>query len=115
MTYEISGTWRFQDVMQLGGPHEIKEIRANQHTIQFDEPANIQFTSVSYFFHLIRVAYQNKIIRCYLTQGTTGNPKGVTLTHHNIVNNAYLTGLRTGYHEKVSSSTCHEIPAFKTD
>lgn len=60
MTYEISGTWRFQDVMQLGGPHEIKEIRENQHTIQFDEPANIQFTSVSYFFHLIRVAHHFK-------------------------------------------------------
>ena len=38
--------------------------------IQFDDAANIQFTS-----------------------GTTGSPKGVTLTHHNILNNGYFTGL----------------------
>ncbi len=37
--------------------------------IQFDDAANIQFTS-----------------------GTTGSPKGVTLSHHNILNNGYFTG-----------------------
>lgn len=36
-----------------------------------------------------------------LLQGTTGLPKGATLTHHNIVNNAYFVGIRAGYHEKV--------------
>ena len=39
--------------------------------LQFDEPINIQFTS-----------------------GTTGRPKAATLTHHNIVNNAYFSGLQ---------------------
>mgnify|MGYP001497376049 CR=1 FL=1 len=34
-----------------------------------DDPINIQFTS-----------------------GTTGSPKGATLTHRNIVNNAYMVG-----------------------
>lgn len=33
--------------MQMGGPKEIKEIHSIQHKIQFDEPANIQFTSVN--------------------------------------------------------------------
>jgi fatty-acyl-CoA synthase len=28
------------------------------------------------------------------TSGTTGNPKGILLTHHNVVNNAWLTALR---------------------
>jgi fatty-acyl-CoA synthase len=37
--------------------------------LQFDEPVNIQFTS-----------------------GTTGAPKGATLTHHNILNNGFFVG-----------------------
>jgi fatty-acyl-CoA synthase len=37
--------------------------------LQFDDPINIQFTS-----------------------GTTGTPKAATLTHHNIVNNAFFVG-----------------------
>ncbi len=35
-------------------------------------------------------------------QGTTGAPKGATLTHFNIVNNAYFVGRRVGYHWRVS-------------
>ena len=39
------------------------------------------------------------VVTCYLHlfQGTTGNPKGATLTHHNLVNNAYLVGQALAY------------------
>ena len=48
-----------------------------------DDPTNIQFTS-----------------------GTTGSPKGATLSHHNIVNNAYMIGLRLGYNERFARICC---------
>jgi len=46
-----------------------KQVEELQQQLQFDDPINIQFTS-----------------------GTTGTPKASTLTHHNIVNNAYFVG-----------------------
>lgn len=39
-----------------------------------------------------------------LFQGTTGNPKGATLSHHNIVNNAFIFGLRMRFDTRVSPS-----------
>ena len=73
-------------VIQIGGPkcaghHRVRRGRADgrrrgiasssprsAEILQFDDAINIQFTS-----------------------GTTGSPKGVTLTHHNILNNGYFT------------------------
>ena len=63
------GTIAFEDVSQMGGARHREQLALLAKTLQFDDPVNIQFTS-----------------------GTTGSPKGVTLTHHNILNNGYFVG-----------------------
>lgn len=68
-----------------GIPDEaITEIEA---TLQFDEPINIQYTS-----------------------GTTGFPKGVTLTHHNLLNNGYFIGVRLKYTS--ADRVCIPVPFY---
>ena len=50
------------------------EIHQIEQSVQFDDAVNIQYTS-----------------------GTTGFPKGVTLTHHNLLNNGFFIGVRLNY------------------
>jgi fatty-acyl-CoA synthase len=63
------GTIPFEDVARMAGARHKAELATLAAILQFDDPVNIQFTS-----------------------GTTGSPKGVTLTHHNILNNGYFVG-----------------------
>lgn len=63
------GTIAFEDVAALGGAREHEELHRLSGVLQFDDPINVQFTS-----------------------GTTGSPKGATLTHHNILNNGFFIG-----------------------
>ena len=66
---KTEGMLNYADIPGLAGAAEKAEVLRISDELQFDDPINIQFTS-----------------------GTTGAPKAATLTHHNIVNNAFFVG-----------------------
>ena len=49
-------------------------------------------------------------VNIQFTSGTTGSPKGATLTHHNIVNNAYFVGKGIGLSE--ADRLCLPVPLY---
>ncbi|XP_062826646.1 medium-chain acyl-CoA ligase ACSF2, mitochondrial isoform X2 [Anolis carolinensis] len=85
---KLPGTFSIDDLMQAGDSSHKKQIQDIRKTLDSKEPINIQFTS-----------------------GTTGSPKGATLSHHNIVNNANLiaTRIRIGEGE---SRCCLPVPLY---
>jgi len=77
---QAAGTWRWSDFMELSNGIDAETLRDVGRQLKPDDPVNIQYTS-----------------------GTTGRPKGATLSHRNILNNAHFTAelLHLGHEDRL--------------
>jgi fatty-acyl-CoA synthase len=84
---ETPGGLGWQELMQLGDQGSLSALQALQGGLQFDDPTNIQYTS-----------------------GTTGSPKGATLSHHNVLNNGFFVGEVLRY--TAEDRICAPVPFY---
>ena len=83
----IEGAMRFDDVYDAAPNVSPEALASRLARTQFDDPINIQYTS-----------------------GTTGYPKGATLTHHNILNNGFFIGEGCRYTKE--DRVCVPVPFY---
>jgi fatty-acyl-CoA synthase len=81
------GAMRWDDLREAAARVGVDELRAREAALQFDDPINIQYTS-----------------------GTTGFPKGATLSHHNILNNGFFIGEGCRFTE--ADRVCIPVPLY---
>jgi fatty-acyl-CoA synthase len=81
------GALSWDDLLGGGDQVTVDALRAREALLQFDDPINIQYTS-----------------------GTTGFPKGATLSHHNILNNGFFIGEGCAYTE--ADRVCIPVPLY---
>ena len=75
------------ELLAKGDGVSLADLRARGAELDFDQPINIQYTS-----------------------GTTGFPKGATLSHHNILNNGFFIGETLGYTS--ADRVCIPVPFY---
>jgi fatty-acyl-CoA synthase len=77
----------WHDLLRFSRRVSARDLERREEVIHHLSPINIQYTS-----------------------GTTGFPKGATLSHHNILNNAYLVGEQLGYGPR--DRVCIPVPFY---
>ena len=83
----LLGSPDWEELLASADRASTAELRERADALQFDDPINIQYTS-----------------------GTTGSPKGATLSHHNILNNGFFIGEYCGYSE--ADRVCIPVPFY---
>ena len=81
------GGTSWPEFMSRGERVPLSALYAVEADLQFDDPVNIQYTS-----------------------GTTGSPKGATLSHHNILNNGFFVGEALRY--TADDRICVPVPFY---